>query len=253
MMQGAGTHFQWRSASQTHVGTARKVNEDACLERPEIGLWAVADGMGGHAAGDVASTMVVDSLRDLSLSEDQNSLINDIEGRLQGVNSQLRRYARSQGPGTIVGSTVAAFAGFGTKAICLWAGDSRIYRLRDSGLQQLTRDHSQVEELVALGMLNRDEAATHRERNVITRAVGAGPELEIELRIDELQAGDYYVLCSDGLNKAVSDEEIATIMLNSNVEETVRALLRLSLIRGARDNVTLVVIEISARPPTGAG
>ena len=244
MMRGSGTHFQWRSASRSHVGTVRKVNEDACLERPEVGLWAVADGMGGHAAGDVASNMIVDALRDLPPTRDHKAFTDDIQNRLHRVNTVLRRHAARQVPGQIVGSTVAVLVGSGTKAICLWAGDSRIYRLRNGRLLQLTRDHSQVEEMIAFGLLRREDAHAHPERNIITRAVGAAPELEIDVAVGDLRVGDSYLLCSDGLNKVVSDAEIESMIQNVECEDVVRALLRLSLMRQARDNVTLVVVQV---------
>lgn len=244
MKFGDGSHFQWRSASSSHVGTVRRVNEDALLERPEIGLWVVADGMGGHAAGDVASNMIVESLQGLRAPSDEAALLEDIDRRLQRINTQLLHYAAEHVPGGVMGSTVVAFASFQAKALCLWAGDSRIYRLRDGELQQLTRDHSQVEDLISLGIIRREDAEHHPESNIITRAVGATPGLAIDQRVDELRAEDTYLLCSDGLTAVVKDGELGSLMEQSDCEKAVSALLHLALDRGARDNVTLVIIKI---------
>ncbi len=133
---------------------------------------------------------------------------------------------------------------FEQEAVCVWAGDSRIYRLRDGEIRQLTRDHSQVEELIAMGVLARERAAGHRMANVITRAVGADDELMLDVEPHGLEEGDVYLLCSDGLNKTVSDEEIGEVLASGGCDETVRALVHLSLVRGARDNVTAVVVEV---------
>ena len=244
MKFGDGSHFQWRSASGSHVGTVRKVNEDSLLVRPEIGLWVVADGMGGHAAGDVASSMIVESLQGVRAPSDETMLLEDIERRLQRINTQLLHYAAAHVPGGVMGSTVAAFASFQTKALCQWAGDSRIYRLRGGELERMTRDHSQVEELISLGIIRREDAEHHPESNIITRAVWATPDLAIEQLIDELRAEDTYLVCSDGLTAVVKDGELGSFMEQSDCEEAVSALLQLALVRGARDNVTLVIIKI---------
>jgi serine/threonine protein phosphatase PrpC len=244
MKFGKGSHFQWRSASSSHVGTIRKVNEDSVLERPEIGLWVVADGMGGHAAGDVASSMIVESLQGIRVANDEAALLEDIERRLLRINTQLIHYAAEHVPGGVMGSTVAAFASFQTKALCLWAGDSRIYRLRGGELERMTRDHSQVEDLISMGIIQREDAEHHPESNIITRAVGATPDLSIEQRVDELRAEDTYLVCSDGLTAVIKDGELGALIAQSDCEEAVSALLHLALVRGARDNVSLVIIKI---------
>jgi serine/threonine protein phosphatase PrpC len=256
MKFGNGSHFQWRSVSSSHVGTVRKVNEDSVLERPEIGLWVVADGMGGHAAGDVASSMIVESLQGIRAPSDEAAFLEDIERRLQRINTQLLHYAAEHVPGGVMGSTVAAFASYRTKALCLWAGDSRIYRLRGGELERLTRDHSQVEDLISLGIIRREDAEHHPESNIITRAVGATPDLAIDQRVGELRAQDTYLICSDGLTAVVKDAELGPLMEQSDCEEAVSALLHLALVRGARDNVTLVIIKIEDKaqgPGGGAG
>ncbi|MCB1778179.1 MAG: serine/threonine-protein phosphatase, partial [Candidatus Competibacteraceae bacterium] len=154
-----------------------------------------------------------------------------------------------------IGSTVVVLLAHEDQCACLWVGDSRIYRLRDGQLEQLTRDHSHVQELVDQGLLSPDEAHRHPLANVITRAVGSSDDLQIDEMTYELQAGDIFLLCSDGLNKAVSDEEIAHLLAhsNDNCQEAVKAFIHLALMRDASDNVTTVVVSISGDriPSTG--
>ncbi len=242
-MSGEPGALRWRSAAATHVGTVRTVNEDAYLDRPEIGLWLVADGMGGHHAGDVASRMIVESFDDMPTPHDRDQFLEAILDRLQSVNGELQRFAAENGA-SVVGSTVALLFGFGGQASCLWAGDSRVYLVREGRLQQLTRDHSKVEELVSLGLVDREDADAHPVGNVITRAVGAAESLAIDVVSHELQAGDCYMLCSDGLNKTVSDAEIVDILQQNSCAEAPKALLYRALDHGARDNVTAIVVHI---------
>lgn len=242
-MDEVRTKLRWQSAAATHVGNVREVNEDAYLDRPEIGLWLVADGMGGHQAGDVASRMIVESFDDIPRTRDREEFLEAILDRLQAVNGELLRYAEENGAG-VVGSTVALLFGFGSQANCLWAGDSRIYLLRDGQLRQLTRDHSKVEELISLGLVDREDADTHPVGNVITRAVGAAESLAVDIVSHESQVGDRFMLCSDGLNKTMSDAEIADILQHYGCAEAPKALLYRALDSGARDNVTAIVVHI---------
>jgi serine/threonine protein phosphatase PrpC len=229
------------------VGTVRKVNEDACLERPEIGLWVVADGMGGHHAGDVASETVVEALRGVPDPADRESLLCDLQQRLKSSHERLRALAAEHPDRGVIGTTVAVLVGYRHQAICLWVGDSRIYLCRDRQFRQLTRDHSQVEELIKLGLLDRTEAESHPASNVITRAVGATEDLKIDMISGELHDGDIYLICSDGLNKEVSDAEIGEILQSGSCEESVRALIDRALDYGARDNVTAIVVEVEGQ------
>ncbi len=242
-MSGEPGALRWQSAAVTHVGNVRKVNEDAYLDRPEIGLWLVADGMGGHKAGDVASRMIVQSFDDIPPPGNRDDFLEAILDRLQTVNNELQHYAEEHGAG-VVGSTVALLFGFGSQANCLWAGDSRVYVVREGHLRQLTRDHSKVEELVSLGLVDREDADTHPVGNVITRAVGAAESLAIDVVSHEVRPGDRFMLCSDGLNKTVSDAEISEILQHRSCAEAPKALLYRALDSGARDNVTAVVVHV---------
>ncbi|MFQ5773090.1 MAG: PP2C family protein-serine/threonine phosphatase [Kiloniellaceae bacterium] len=246
-MIDTGAPFHWHSASGTHVGTVRKVNEDAYVDLPgigpEVGLWAVADGMGGHEAGDFASRMIVEALRSVPPPTGRDALLDEVDVRLQSVNRRLRDYAATHARGGVVGSTVAVLIGYRSEGICLWAGDSRVYLLRGGLFRQLTQDHSQVEELIKLGLLNRSEAASHPAGNVITRAVGAMDDLIVDAIGHELADGDIYLLCSDGLNKVLPDEEIALILERQDCRQAVQSLLQRALDKGARDNVTAIVVH----------
>jgi serine/threonine protein phosphatase PrpC len=231
----------WSSASRSHVGRVREVNEDACLELPDAGLWVVADGMGGHEDGAFASRLIVEALEKVGHHSRLSVLVDDVEDRLRDVHHQLVNRA---GENAVVGSTVAAVLVMQQFSVCLWVGDSRVYRLRNDRLEQLTQDHSYVEELVELGSLSREEAEMHPEANVITRAVGAGEELCLDVRMEEVRSSDLYLICTDGLYKQVSDQEIAAQMQSADCYLICDSLVNLALNRGAEDNVTVVAIAI---------
>ena len=238
--------FQWSSAGRSHVGMVRTINEDACLAMPERGLWAVADGMGGHEAGDIASQMVINALQGIAPPTSWPDFLEAVRESLHDVNRRLREESAQHYQHRTIGTTVAVLMAYETQCACLWVGDSRIYRLRDSQLQQLTRDHSHVQELVDQGLIAPENAHRHPLANVITRAVGSTNELQIDEVVHPLQAGDLFLLCSDGLNKTVSDEEIARLLAHSdhNCQEAVKAFIHLALMRDANDNVTTVVVNI---------
>lgn len=236
--------LSWVSTAITDIGKMRKLNEDSMLDQPEIGLWVVADGMGGHSAGDVASQMIVSSLSKISEGIELKQIINDIEDRLIEVNRSLIDKADDLQKRTTIGSTVVVMLGYDKYCIYIWAGDSRLYRLRDGDLRQMTTDHSQVELYVQKGLISREEAAIHPHGNMITRAVGATDDLYLDMDIQEMQANDRYLLCSDGLTKHVSDSEIEDILANGTHEQSCKTLIDLTLERGATDNVTAIVVEI---------
>ncbi len=244
---GPTESFHWRAAGSSHVGTRRRVNEDAHLQLDDRCLFVVADGMGGHEAGDVASRLVVDRLRDLPPVEDLNTTLRLILERLQSANADLRAYARQHSRSGVVGTTVAMLIGFQDRCSCLWAGDSRIYLLRDGAFRQITRDHSQVEELIGLGLIERADAETHPAGNVITRAVGADEELAVDVVTRRVLDRDVYLICSDGLNKAVPDAEIAQVLSEASYRDAAQELIRHALSRGASDNVTVVVATAEKR------
>jgi serine/threonine protein phosphatase PrpC len=235
--------FNWISYARTDVGKVRKVNEDSVLDHGDAGIWVVADGMGGHAAGDVASRSIVEKLGAIKASADANELINAVENGLLEVNESLLQQAAERTDRQTMGSTVSVMVAFHKKCFSLWAGDSRTYRVRNGRLQRMTSDHSKVQDLVDDGLLNEEEAERHPEANVITRAIGASRNLYIDLDVHDVDAGDRYMLCSDGLYKEVAEEEMADLISQGSPEDACNALVELTLERGSRDNVTVIVIQ----------
>jgi protein phosphatase len=234
--------LHWNSASRSDVGRVRLINEDACLELPEQRVWAVADGMGGHAAGDVASRMVVEALQQLVPSDRLSNRIADARERLQSVNSRLREEALLRHVGTI-GSTVALLLACDRLCALLWAGDSRIYLYRDGCLKQLTRDHSHVEALRSQGYLSDEEAARHPSHHLITRAVGADDRLELDEDIVEAGDHDVFLLCSDGVSNELDNDDIAGVLATGDCRQAAHMLVDMALQRGGRDNISAIVIR----------
>lgn len=231
--------FQWTSATRTHEGLVRAINEDACLSRPEHRLWAVADGMGGHAVGDFASRLVIDGLNRMGPHDDLAGMIDETRQRLYTANRLLRTEAVMRDV-PIIGSTVVVLLATGWNCACLWAGDSRIYLFRSGTLRQLTRDHNKLEELKALG---HQVEEYHVPRNLITRAVGAADTLELDEILVEVFDGDVFLLCSDGLTNELSDADIAQALMRGHCEHAADELLRQALERGGRDNISVIVVR----------
>jgi serine/threonine protein phosphatase PrpC len=234
--------LHYRSIAATHTG-ARALNEDRFLERPETGLWAVADGMGGHEAGEVAAGMVVDALAKVDRFDSGYASLKAVTETLQTVNAALIDQAAAAGPGALIGSTVVALLVHDGHYACLWAGDSRAYLSRGGRLTRITQDHSLVQEMIDAGALTPEQSRTHHGANVITRAVGVAPSLALDLQHAPVEPGDVFLLCSDGLTGAVEDVEIEAVLRTGEPEPATEALMQLALERGARDNVTLVLIR----------
>ncbi len=235
--------FSWNSASRTDIGKVRRINEDALLERPELGLWVVADGMGGHDAGDVASQMIIDLLDSFLACPRLSAATEQLESRLIEVNQRLQKLSTERG-GQTIGSTVATLYIHGRFALCLWTGDSRIYRFRNGNLEKLMQDHTLVEEMVQGGLLSREEASKHPQANLITRAVGAMDPLHVDMELYELEDQDVFLLCSDGLDKEVNENEVAAAIAKIPVTKLADELVELSLSRGARDNTTVIGLQV---------
>lgn len=221
----------------------RQVNEDACLDLPENGLWVVADGMGGHAAGDYVSSLIVDSLRGIAVGRSLDEYVAALQSDLLRVNAAVREETANRGV-TMMGSTVVVLATRDLRGMCLWAGDSRLYRLRDGVLEGISRDHSYVQDLQDSGLLSEAEARVHPRANIVTRAIGVEAQLNLALTELLLVPGDSYLLCSDGLNKTVEDEEIREVLSHDEPGEIASSLVSLGLMRGAPDNITVVVVKV---------
>jgi serine/threonine protein phosphatase PrpC len=220
----------------------RKRNEDSYLVRPEVGIWAVADGMGGHESGDLASRTIIEGLRSIECPSSAADLLEQCEERIAAANMRLNEIGRDRG-GVIVGATVALLLAFDGYYACVWAGDSRIYVVREKKIIQLSQDHTEVEEMLAKGVITREEAKTWTAGNALTRAIGATDDVELEIASGPMQSGDAYVICSDGLTRHVTDEEILSHVDNGVSQEVCDSLVALTLERGATDNVTLVVVR----------
>lgn len=230
---------RWFSTALTVVGHVRRVNEDAFLDAREQSLWVVADGMGGHSRGDRASQEIIQRLRDFKREPTPKQAVDEIVARLGRAND----YCREAANGEVMGSTVAALYLHADSACMVWCGDSRIYRLRDNTLEQLTEDHSLVQELHRLGELSAEEAENHPSANVITRAIGVADELDVQIREVELIAGDRFLVCSDGLFKDVAFSEVQTNLSLPSPSQALDALVELALRRGGTDNVTAIVVQ----------
>lgn len=232
--------------SRTHVGLRRDINEDSLVADSARGLWVVADGMGGHEAGEVASAMVVDALGDLEVADDENGLAQRISSVLARVNRELIDLARSRAnaPHATIGTTVVGIAIMGDRFHCFWVGDSRAYLLRDGKLTRITHDHSVVQRLVDSGMLSAEEAETHENANLLTRAVGAAEDVEVDGVSGTVEAGDRFLLASDGLTRVVRDDELAAELLRSSPDKAADNLIETVLARGAPDNVSLIIVKV---------
>jgi serine/threonine protein phosphatase PrpC len=236
--------FRFASAAVTHVGKVRTLNEDALLERPDLGLWAVADGVGGASRGDHASGLVVDALGRVRQPTAAATFLAEVCDQLKGVNARLQLEAMQPG-GCVSASTVVALLVFGQHFACVWAGDSRLYRMRDFRLCQINRDHSEVQEMVDHGLLTPEQARTHPRGNVVIRAVGAHEMLMIDMMQDRVRHDDIFLLCSDGLTRMLEDREIAGLLgADRPIEVSVDMLLDATLARGATDNVTIIGIQL---------
>jgi serine/threonine protein phosphatase Stp1 len=238
--------LKYLSVGRSDVGCMRTLNEDAFLNRPDIGLWAVADGMGGHAAGDVASATVIEALTQVSSFRSAYAFRHAACLALHGANARLRGHPDDLDMG-ICGSTVAALLVHQGHYACIWAGDSRIYLYRDGELRRLTRDHSVVQTMIDAGELNDEQARAHGASHVITRAVGAAAALELESVHGAVRAGDRFLLCSDGLTGHVRDAELADFLRRPPLEACLDKMILAALSRGGADNITVVLVAAEPR------
>ncbi len=240
LLQGGSMGYALVSSASTHQGTVRTRNEDAFADRGDIGLWAVADGAGGHGAGDVASAAVIGAMADLPPGLSASEMLAQVRLRIGAVHTDLQRRGAASIDRDLMASTVVVLIARGSHFACLWAGDSRAYMLREGSLCQVTRDHSVVQELVEAGLIAPEDAESHPEANIITRAVGAEDALELDKVSGRIAPGDRLLLCSDGLFKALTERDIESRLAAGNGAE---ALIAAALEAGARDNVTAVVVS----------
>lgn len=234
------------SAFRTDVGKVRANNQDAPIVSEKLRLYGVADGMGGHKGGEVASTSARDDL--LRELEGKTPSVAALSGAIEEVNRQIYHQQEHDD----------ALTGMGTTLSVLWmsdnfvyighVGDSRVYLLRDGEFKQMTLDHSLVEQLVREGVLTEEEAQNHPMRNIITRAIGTDESVEVDVVVEERRKGDLWLACSDGLHGLVDDRQMRDALRQYAPEKAADVLLKAALDAGGRDNVTLVIVHEGEEP-----
>ena len=234
-----------RAASRTDIGNVRASNQDALIVVPgKYGLYGVADGMGGHKAGDVASQMAARILGQELKKEKPSevTLRRSIEKANRMIYEEQKRNPDYSGMGT----TLTVIWEDKTKVLLGHVGDSRAYLLREGEIRQISMDHSMVAEMVRNGIITEEEALVHPYRNIITRALGAEEDVEADVKEKNKKEGDVYLICSDGLSEYVRDYDLRDVLLNLPREEAADELLRRALEGGGRDNISLVIAEVTA-------
>ncbi|QDH16312.1 PP2C family protein-serine/threonine phosphatase [Swingsia samuiensis] len=227
------------SYSATDKGPFRSENQDALICRPDIGVYAVADGAGGHTGGKLASTTVMDAIARLPAGIPVDQRLAAIRHAVGDAHKRLRKFADENGEGAV--TTVVVLLLAGDYFVALWVGDSRIYMLRKGELIQLTHDHTLVQQMIDAGTLSPDEGKNHPQANIITRAAGGmEDDFQLDKRTGTVLPGDRFLLCSDGLMKTMDDDEIAFILEQDG--DVAEALLATALRRRARDNVSVVTV-----------
>lgn len=235
------------SGSHTHVGRVRAHNEDALLDGSRI--WAVADGMGGHAAGEVASAIIIETLRALDAAAGLRP--GDLVAALDEANVRILDHGERHPEAWGLGSTVTGIASVRGDDADVWAvfnlGDSRVYREHDGRLVRATVDHSEAEELLLAGVITPEQSRTHRGRNIVTRSLGQPEMPQVDLWLLPQRAGERFVVCSDGLNSELADEEIHRILTSMpDPQQAAAALVWAALASGGHDNVTVIVLDVDA-------
>ena len=243
----------------TDVGRKRKGNEDSLFVNPEQSLFVVADGMGGHAAGEVASRLAVDAINEfICLTGDDEEITwpfgldetisydgNRLKTAIRYANRKVLEATKEKSEYEGMATTVAAVLVDGDSANLGHVGDSRIYLIRNGAINQLTTDHSWVNEQIVGGMISPDQARTHPLRNVVTRALGGKSDLQVDMKVHKIEPGDMLLLCSDGLTTMMPDEEIARVMsqAKNDVEKATRELVAAANAKGGEDNITVVMLR----------
>ncbi|WP_101758892.1 PP2C family serine/threonine-protein phosphatase [Oceanicoccus sp. KOV_DT_Chl] len=235
----AAPEICWRSLGRSHAGWVRQDNEDAFYHSTEQGLWVVADGMGGLARGDYASGVVAEACVHFVKSKTLAESIRGLEARFREAHNNCRNSFH----GERVGSTVAALFSYGQYGFLLWAGDSRVYRLRNERLTQLTKDHTVAQEKFSRGELKAEQVPLHPSAHVLTRAVGVHQTLHLDLDYELVQKGDRFLICSDGLYNDLARAEIQQYLAQDALEDALNSLVDGALNNGGRDNITAIVVD----------
>jgi len=234
-----------KAVSRTHIGNVRKSNQDALLVQPgEFGLYGVADGMGGHKAGDVASRMAVDTLKEaLTGARPGEELLRNA---IKKANADIYEAQLSDPDLNGMGTTLTVIWEDKRRILLGHVGDSRAYRVRGGKIEQISQDHSMVAELVRDGLITQEEALIHPYRNIITRALGVDEEVTADVFSLNKRRGDKYLICSDGLSEYVRENEMQEILCSMPMSEAADKMLSMALDGGGHDNISLVIAEVSA-------
>jgi len=235
--------FRIESWAKTHEGRVRERNEDGFCAREADALWAVADGMGGHEGGEWASAKLVELLDIVDLPDSFEPASAAVVEAIREANGAILAEARKRR--RQMGSTIVALLVREGRYAVLWVGDSRAYLLRDGALLRLSTDHTQVQEMVARGIMRPEEAVGHPMGHILSRAVGVGEEVRVDRVTGEVRPGDVFLVCSDGLHGYVEEAEIARLLARSSPEQAPDELVELTLANGAPDNVTVVAVWAS--------
>ena len=241
--------FNVTSSGVTNTGHVRTRNEDSILLLDDEGIWLVADGMGGHHAGDFASQTIA---RNMGLYKQQGALEDSVlllEENILNSNAIIREKSSKLGKNATIGSTVVCTYIWQNYLFTFWAGDSRLYRYRENKFERLTEDHSYVEELVRMGKIEAKDAESHPAANVVLKAVGIDDELSMDFDYFELLNNDIFIICSDGLYKDLDESTIATIISENNDDmlELSQSLLSRSLDAGGTDNTSIITLKVAQK------
>ena len=265
---GLNLRGKLRFVSQTDTGKVREHNEDTVAIDPDIGLMVLADGMGGYNAGEVASGIAVKTIvnlvrdamlrEDLALGDPDSGLSRPriiLRDAIQRANQIIHHTARTQPQCEGMGTTVVAALMYDNRIVVAHVGDSRMYRLRGDKFEQVTLDHSLLQELVDRGFYSPQEAARAANKNYVTRALGVEATVEVELQEIPAEKGDYYILCSDGLSDMVEDDDIHLTIstFGANLDTVARQLVQLSNDNGGRDNISVVMAHVVEAFPANRG
>lgn len=238
------TGYKLESAGVTDVGLKRSANEDAIFMSEETGFWVVADGMGGHENGSLASQTTVEGFAALQIPEPLDAAITTVANRMYEINDRLGQMSVSIGGQ--MGTTVVALLVRGDRFAAIWVGDSRAYIYRRGGLFQLTVDHTHVQDLVDEGLLTAAQAIDHPMGHVLTRAMGVQSEIQVDVVQDNLEPGDRFLLCSDGLTGPVDDEHLRRLITENDPQQISRNMVAAAYENGAPDNISVIVIMTEA-------
>jgi serine/threonine protein phosphatase PrpC len=232
-----------RHNALTHVGRVRSVNEDSILALPDQRIWVVSDGMGGHTAGDFASQAIVEAVASVPADLPAADRMQAVRTAIARAHTAIRIEAERRA--TTVGATVVALMLAEEHFVAFWAGDSRLYRFRNGGIELLTTDHSVVAELVTSGEMTWDEVEALPQSNAITRAAGVGDTLTLDKIRGDILSGDRFLLCSDGLNKYAGFEALRRAVTGAPIETVSEKLVQMALDGGGGDNISVIVVDVT--------